>query len=345
MSRLSGILKNHLLCFSKRRKNLKPLALIGVIMALTCGLAQGQTTSIPQLVNYQGKLTDAYGGALETKEYTLEFNIYDNATAVTVVWGPQIFDGGSATGHGAKVPVVRGYFNVILGQVDTTNRSIAIAFGGPNRYIGIKVDGAAEISPRQQILSTPYALNGVPAGTIVAFGGNTIPPGWLLCNGAAYKSTTYPALYAAILTSWGNGTDDGDVNTNFNVPDLMGRFLRGKDFNNGRDPDRLSRTSIRTGGATQDAVGSLQGEATKKPITDFTTDSPGNHSHGIPGMINYWDHPGCCSGAGRDAWGPAQAEEGWWFSAAAGAHTHTITGGGDNETRPKNANVNWIIKY
>jgi len=105
-------------------------------------------TSVPPLINYQGMLTDADGKPMiGTKN--LEFNIYDSATGGTKIWGPQIFN---------TVPLINGKFNVILGTTDNDGNSIIEAFGAKDRYLGIKVDNGAELAPRQQILSAPYAI-------------------------------------------------------------------------------------------------------------------------------------------------------------------------------------------
>jgi microcystin-dependent protein len=56
------------------------------------------------------------------------------------------------------------------------------------------------------------ALN--PTGVIQAYVGAVAPAGWLLCDGTAFSSTTYPALYALL------------GNTAF-VPDLRDRFIVG----------------------------------------------------------------------------------------------------------------------
>ena len=302
-------------------------------------LNSADAQSVPQLVNYQGMLTDAGGQPLPTQEYNISFSIYTTATGGTAVWGPQIFDGNAGTGHGAKVPVVQGHFNVILGQVDTSDRSISEAFVSEETYLEITVNGGSPITPRQRILSTPYALNGVPAGMIGPYAGQNVPKGWLLCNGAAVNSQDYPALYAAIGTSWGNGSDDSDPNTDFNLPDLGGRFLRGVDSSaEQRDPDRDSRTASKPGGNTGNSVGSVQEDATKRPNEDFTTNTTGSHRHAI--LVNK-----TLGSQGSTTW--AGSGSPWTSSVCsdAGNHSHTISGGGDNETRPINAYVNWIIKF
>ncbi|MCD0491420.1 tail fiber protein [Chromobacterium violaceum] len=66
------------------------------------------------------------------------------------------------------------------------------------------------------------------SGMIAYFASNTTPAGWLRCDGSAASRTTYPALFAAIGTTYGAG----DGSTTFNLPDLRGEFVRG--WSNGR---------------------------------------------------------------------------------------------------------------
>lgn len=58
------------------------------------------------------------------------------------------------------------------------------------------------------------AANAVPPGTIITFGGKTIPSGYLPCNGTTVSRTQYPNLFAAIGTIYGSG----DGSTTFHLP-------------------------------------------------------------------------------------------------------------------------------
>lgn len=60
-----------------------------------------------------------------------------------------------------------------------------------------------------------------PIGTVLSFAGQTAPNGYLLCDGASYKVVDYPDLYAVIGNTYG-----GD-STNFNVPNLVDKFVQG----------------------------------------------------------------------------------------------------------------------
>ena len=130
-----------------------------ILLFFSLNIAQSETTPIPQLINYQGMLTNAEGQPLETKEYKLSISIFNKPTGGEAVWGPQIFDGRYGDGHGAKVPVVRGRFNVILGEKDINGRIITDAFKTKDAYLEIKVENNMPLSPRQQVLSVPFAVN------------------------------------------------------------------------------------------------------------------------------------------------------------------------------------------
>ena len=56
-----------------------------------------------------------------------------------------------------------------------------------------------------------------PTGTIIAFAGNTLPNGFLLCDGSKVSRTTYKKLFDVIGTTYGKG----DGSTTFNLPNAQ----------------------------------------------------------------------------------------------------------------------------
>jgi len=296
---------------------------LGVVMILflSSTFIQSETiSSIPQLINYQGMLTNTQGEPLETKEYKLSFSIFDQATRGTELWGPQLFDGTSGEGHGEKIPVVRGHFNVILGPKDSKGKIISEAFVNREAYLQITVEDNSPIFPRQQVLSAPYSLysiHGVPTGTISAYWGNYAPFGWLLCNGQAIPQGN---MYEKLRKMTGN-----------NLPDLRGMFLRG--INNGRN-DEWSDPVDRK-------IGDFQSQATKLPKNPFKTEVSGNHRHELTG----WRYRDRRDDPGYFGHLESRPGDDRHYTGYDGKHSHTISEGGDKETRPNNITINWIIKY
>ena len=60
-------------------------------------------------------------------------------------------------------------------------------------------------------------------GMIFAFAGNSIPSGFLLCDGSKVSRTTYKKLFNVIGTTYGAG----DGSTTFTLPNLIDRFIEG----------------------------------------------------------------------------------------------------------------------
>ncbi len=117
----------------------------------------GQT--VPELINYQGKLTDAQGLEVPAKDYRLSFSVFASSNGTDRVWGPQTL---------SRIPVVNGSFNVMLGPADDVGTKLTSAFSGSDRWVEITVDTNV-ISPRQQILSAPFAFkaSGLSANAVL----------------------------------------------------------------------------------------------------------------------------------------------------------------------------------
>jgi hypothetical protein len=120
------------------------------VVLLLLGVSQvlGQTTGF----TYQGKLTD--GGAPANGNYDLQFALFDSADGGAQVGQPQTIN---------AVSVRAGVFTVALDFG-------ANAFPGASRFLEISTRPSAGgaftlLTPRQVIMSTPYALRSLSAAT------------------------------------------------------------------------------------------------------------------------------------------------------------------------------------
>ena len=108
---------------------------------------------VPQLINYQGRLTDTGGNPVEDAEYLLTFTIYDGSESI--IWREI---------H-TNVNTSNGLFNVLLGAGDNTGYGPLTGshFEGSERWLGIQVNGDLEIVPRTRLTSVPFSYHSLNA--------------------------------------------------------------------------------------------------------------------------------------------------------------------------------------
>jgi hypothetical protein len=144
-----------------RTKILRILLL--VLFLSLCFAAFSIAGTVPQLINYQGTLTDTSGNPVPDGQYGVVFNIYDVSTGGTALW--------TETWNNTTTPVttIKGNFSVLLGA----HNPIPTSFFNDHSatYLGIKVGNDSEMLPRQRIASVAYAFTagsgGVPKGGII----------------------------------------------------------------------------------------------------------------------------------------------------------------------------------
>lgn len=179
-----------------------------------------------------------------------------------------------------------------------------------------------------------------PVGEVIAMTTTTAPEGFLICEGQAVSRAAYAELFAVMGTTHGQG----DGSTTFNVPDYRGRFLRGRANGNSRDPDRASRTAMATGGATGDAVGSVQAD-------EFGSHNHGGGDHNHTSNYSYWNSGSAIAGGSLNRLGFESPGATAALGPLTGTHTSNnisgtiISPNGGNETRPENAYVQFFVRY
>ncbi len=190
-------------------------------------------------------------------------------------------------------------------------------------------------------------LSDLPVGMVAPFAGAAAPAGWLLCHGQAVSRADYAALFAAIGETYG----EGDRRTTFNLPDLRGRAVAGKDDMGGAAAGRLTN---QTGGVDGDALGAAGGAETHVLLRvqmpahshasgTLSAASAGAHTHGIGTA----DDTSGATRVHRDG----STKDQTMYTDSAGAHTHDVAGytgvmgssGAHNNVQPTMV-MNWIVK-
>lgn len=126
---------------------MKSVRLIAMVTSFIISLLTISNAEVPKLINYQGHLTDKGGNPL-TGTASITFTIYDTASGTNALWS-EIQE---------IVAVNNGIFNVLLGTA-TVGGVPENVFDGLDRWLGIAISGDSEMSPRQQLVSVPYAYN------------------------------------------------------------------------------------------------------------------------------------------------------------------------------------------
>lgn len=148
------------------------------ILALTAGSARA---AVPELINFQGKLTDSAGTAITTS-VPMVFKFYTTATGGSLVW----------TENQAVLPDDTGLYSVLLGSA-TSFSTYGISFS-TSYWLGVTVGTDQEMTPRYKIVSSAYALYSINSGT-AAYSVNSGTAAW--ANGVDWPMINHKPVFAA----------------------------------------------------------------------------------------------------------------------------------------------------
>ena len=148
------------------------LLVVGLLLVLfSYSFAQ-----IPQMINYQGKLTKSSGAPLDTTIQMI-FSIYADSNGSVLKW----------TETQGAVKVEKGIFNVLLGSSNPIPDTV---FDGTVRYLGVQVGADPEITQRKAIVSVGYAYRSAVADSVVGGGGGKDDGDWTIAGENMYSAVS-----------------------------------------------------------------------------------------------------------------------------------------------------------
>lgn len=226
---------------------------------------------------------------------------FGTATAISMTKSGTTLYGYSTVGSIAQASaytvnvtvVVKGADGVSRTYTDSTyiSKAVPVYDATPNSFAlgGVARDVTGDEKPFDCYM---HPIFYTMAGEIKMWAGDTIPDGWLLCDGSEVSKTKYPNLYKAIGDSWGVPNSS----SNFKLPNLKGRVPVGYD---GSDTD--FDTVGESGGAKSRELCAAIGACNNDPaslgyIADAMTSYQSSHGASYVvngagfGSMNHWNH-------------------------------------------------------
>lgn len=161
-----------------------PLVLLALCIFATTALADGRNQApagaedrpfpdgptpaprvVPATIAFQGYLTDG-GGAPLVGTVNLDLALYDAASGGTVLWSETQ----------TSIGVSGGVFSIALGGVTPLPTAL---FDGTSLFLGIRVDGSAELAPRTELRTSPFAFRSLDSDNLGGVG----PDGYVSVTG------------------------------------------------------------------------------------------------------------------------------------------------------------------
>ena len=227
------------------------LPILTTFLILLGGNAVG---GVPGLINYQGRLTDDAGNPVSGM-YSIKFRVYDAAVDGNDLWSSDGFVG---------VEVENGLFSHVMGSSNLLPDSLARY---DSLWLGIAVYNEPEMTPRTQMVATPYSLRAGYADHSVH------------SDSSIYADTSQYSTFSVFA-------QDAELLDGHHAADF-------DSVEHARSADTAEHSLDKTVDASELVAGTLD-TARYSAYTDLESESsigdgvgqlaPGDHSHSVSGM-------------------------------------------------------------
>ena len=177
----------------------------------------------------------------------------------------------------------------------------------------LHVDGSVFVTGAIAAQGPISGPGSVPIGVVMMWTTNSIPTGWVLCDGRSLSKTTFAGLFAVIGGIYGSGS------STFNVPNLCSRSIVGA----GQGVNLTNRGIATIGGAETHTLSVAEMPSHGHILT---VNANGSHTHGQSGS----------TGAGGDH---------SHTTAVGGNHSHTGGTGGASANYYSGGNLSRAPRY
>jgi hypothetical protein len=149
------------------KKTISAIALVALVVFTfaSYSVQTVQAASAPNMVNYQGRITDTNGTPVTDSSLEMEFFFYDASEVGNCIWSNSSSDcdfGDPDLNEARTVSLSSGLFSELLGDVDDAEAYAAIgdSIFGDNAavYLEVVIEGET-LDPRKRMGAVPYALN------------------------------------------------------------------------------------------------------------------------------------------------------------------------------------------
>ncbi len=200
---------------------------VSVVLTLLLLYFQGLSAQIPEIISYQGLLSDSEGNAVEDGSYDLTFRLFEAQNAGEAVWS-----------ESQSVFIVNGIFNVLLGS----ETDLSIPFDR-QYWLGISVENGDELEPRIPLTSTAYS-----------FIAHTVPDGSITAAKLADESVTQEKLHPDISLPL-SGDAGGDLMGTYPDPELADEVVTSSKLADGAvTSDKLEDNAVITSKLADESV-------------------------------------------------------------------------------------------